>query len=390
VSTNIAETSLTIDGIVYVVDPGFSKQKMYHPSIRIESLLVKPISKASAEQRAGRAGRTSPGKCYRLYTKQYFNEVLEEQNRPEILRCNLSSIVLVMKKLGIKDVAKFDYVDAPNPESLMRAHELLHYLEAIDRKGDLTSLGKVMAEFPLEPQLSKVLISSPQFMCSKEILTITAMLSVQNIWVRPPDQKPEADVAKARLTIPDGDHLTLLNVYNEYQQNLDDRKWASYNFISRRSLVEAENIRNHLQRLMERFNVKFVSCPDERKLHRSIRKALVCGFFMQVARKEREEGPYLTMKEDQVVALHRSCGLDPQPDWVIFDELVLTSRNYIRTVSKVKPEWLLEIAPNYFDISSFPEGETKRALRHVAKPESNGNADATGLWKNIFKTFYPL
>ncbi len=102
VSTNIAETSLTIDGIVYVVDPGVSKQNMYHPSIRIESLLVKPISKASAEQRAGRAGRTSPGKCYRLYTKKYFDKELEEQNRPEILRCNLSSIVLVMKKLGIK------------------------------------------------------------------------------------------------------------------------------------------------------------------------------------------------------------------------------------------------------------------------------------------------
>jgi pre-mRNA-splicing factor ATP-dependent RNA helicase DHX15/PRP43 len=169
VSTNIAETSLTIDGIVYVVDPGFSKQKVYNPRIRVESLLVSPISKASAQQRAGRAGRTRPGKCFRLYTEKDFMSELEEQTYPEILRSNLANTVLELVKLGVKvrtclpvqqlklmmiqDLVRFDYVDAPAPETLMRALELLNYLAALDDDGNLTALGGIMAEFPLDPQV---------------------------------------------------------------------------------------------------------------------------------------------------------------------------------------------------------------------------------------------
>lgn len=132
VATNIAETSLTIDGVVYVVDPGFSKQKVYNPRIRVESLLVSPISKASAKQRAGRAGRTQPGKCFRLYTEEAFEKNLIDNNYPEILRSNLASTVLMLKKLGIKDLVHFDFMDPPAPETLMRALELLNYLGALD------------------------------------------------------------------------------------------------------------------------------------------------------------------------------------------------------------------------------------------------------------------
>jgi len=153
VSTNIAETSLTIDGIVYVIDPGFSKQKLYNPRIRVESLLVSPISKASAQQRAGRAGRTRPGKCFRLYTETDFVKELEEHTHPEILRSNLATTVLVLVKAGVKDLVRFDYVDAPAPETLMRALELLHFLAALDDDGNLTALGRMMSEFPLDPQV---------------------------------------------------------------------------------------------------------------------------------------------------------------------------------------------------------------------------------------------
>ena len=153
VSTNIAETSLTIDGIVYVVDPGFSKQTTYNPRIRVESLLVSPIAKSSAHQRAGRAGRTRPGKCFRLYTEKDFMRELEEQTHPEILRCNLASTVLELVKAGIKDLVRFDWVDAPAPETLMRALELLHFLSALDDDGNLTPLGNIMSEFPLDPQV---------------------------------------------------------------------------------------------------------------------------------------------------------------------------------------------------------------------------------------------
>jgi pre-mRNA-splicing factor ATP-dependent RNA helicase DHX15/PRP43 len=153
VSTNIAETSLTIDGIVYVVDPGLSKQKQYNPQSRKDSLLVSPISKASAQQRAGRAGRTRPGKCYRLYTEKDFKKKLEEQTHPEVLRSNLASTVLVLVRAGVKDLVRFDWVDAPSPETLLRALELLKFLAALDDDGNLTPMGSMMSEFPLDPQV---------------------------------------------------------------------------------------------------------------------------------------------------------------------------------------------------------------------------------------------
>ncbi|KAG5463376.1 MAG: P-loop containing nucleoside triphosphate hydrolase protein [Olpidium bornovanus] len=173
VSTNIAETSLTIDGIVYVVDPGFSKQTVYNPRIRVQSLLVSPISKASAQQRAGRAGR----KCFRLYTEKAFQEELIDQTYPEILRTNLGNVVLQLKQLKIDDLVHFDFMDPPAPETLMRALELLNYLGALDDDGELTPIGSAMAAFPMDPELSKCLLTSPQFGCSEEILSIVAMLS---------------------------------------------------------------------------------------------------------------------------------------------------------------------------------------------------------------------
>ncbi|KAI9059378.1 P-loop containing nucleoside triphosphate hydrolase protein [Trametes sanguinea] len=378
VSTNIAETSLTIDGIVYVVDPGFSKQKVYNPRIRVESLLVSPISKASAQQRAGRAGRTRPGKCFRLYTEKDFMTELEEQTHPEILRSNLANTVLELAKLGINDLVHFDYVDAPAPETLMRALELLNYLAALDDDGKLTPLGSIMADFPLDPQMAKMLIVSPEFNCSNEILTIVAMLSVPNVWLRPPSQRKEADQAKAMLTIPDGDHLTLMNVYNHYVNNKHDKNWCWNNYLSGRALQQAENVRTQLLRTMERYEIDLVTTDDERKLFLNIRKALVCGFFMQVAHKEGEKNAYLTVKDNQVVSLHPSCGLDTSPEWVIFNEFVLTTKPYIRTVSEVKPEWLLEYAPNYYDLSTFPDGETKRALLRIQKKQGRKLAGADG------------
>ncbi|KAG0696546.1 P-loop containing nucleoside triphosphate hydrolase protein [Suillus ampliporus] len=366
VSTNIAETSLTIDGIVYVIDPGVSKQKVYNPRIRVEILLVSPISKASAQQRAGRAGRTRPGKCFRLYTEKDFMSELEEQTHPEILRSNLANTVLQIVKAGIKDLVKFDYVDPPAPEALMRALELLNYLSVLDDDGNLTALGSVMAEFPLDPQLSKMLIVSPEFKCSNEILTITAMLSVPNVWLRPNDQRKEADAAKALLTVRDSDHLTLLNVYNSYIQNQHDKNWTRNNYLSARALMEVENVREHLKQTMERFEVELVSVQDQKKMSLAVRQALCCGFFTQVAHKNGKQGNYMTVKDNQVVALHPSCGLDTQPEWVIFNESIFTTRPYIRTVTSVRPQWLLEYATSYFDLKNWPGSEVKRALMRVA------------------------
>lgn len=228
VATNIAETSITIDGVVYVIDPGFAKQKVYNPRIRVESLLVSPISKASAQQRAGRAGRTRPGKAFRLYTEASFHKDLQENTYPEILRSNLGNVVLQLKRLGIDDLVHFDFMDPPAPETMMRALELLNYLEALDDEGELTKTGEMMSEFPLDPQMSKMLVDSPKFRCGNEMLTIAAMLSIPNVFVRPNNMRKEADEAKAQFAHPDGDHLTLMNVYHAYKASSFPHSFSEY------------------------------------------------------------------------------------------------------------------------------------------------------------------
>ena len=345
VSTNIAETSLTIDGIVYVVDPGFSKQKIYNPRIRVESLLVSPISKASAQQRAGRAGRTRPGKCFRLYTEPAFKKELIETTYPEILRSNLSAAVLDLKKLGIDDLVHFDLMDPPAPETLMRALEELNYLACLDDDGNLTPLGKLASEFPLDPGLAVMLISSPEFYCSNEILSLTALLSVPQIFVRPPAARKKADEMKSHFAHPDGDHLTMLNVYHAFkspQVQENAKQWCYEHFVSLRALQSADNVRMQLKRIMEREGIELVSTPFEnKKYYENIRRALVAGFFMQVAMKEGTRSTYVTVKDNQNVLLHPSTVLGQDSEWLVYNEFVLTTKNYIRTVTTVKPEWLL-------------------------------------------------
>ncbi|QHN84888.1 Putative pre-mRNA-splicing factor ATP-dependent RNA helicase [Arachis hypogaea] len=376
VSTNIAETSLTIDGIVYVIDPGFSKQKVYNPRVRVESLLVSPISKASAHQRSGRAGRTQPGKCFRLYTEKSFNNDLQPQTYPEILRSNLANSVLTLKKLGIDDLVHFDFMDPPAPETLMRALEVLNYLGALDDDGTLTKLGEIMSEFPLDPQMSKMLIVSPEFNCSNEILSMCAMLSAPNCFVRPREAQKAADEAKARFGHIDGDHLTLLNVYHAYKQNNEDPSWCYDNFVNQRALKSADNVRQQLVRIMARFSLKLCSTDfNSRDYYINIRKAMLAGYFMQVAHLERT-GHYLTVKDNQVVHLHPSTCLDHKPEWVIYNEYVLTSRNFIRTVTDIRGGWLVDIAPHYYDLSNFPHCEAKGVLERLYKKKKKGKEEA--------------
>lgn len=372
VSTNIAETSLTIDGIVYVVDPGFSKQKIYNPRIRVESLLVSAISKASAQQRAGRAGRTRPGKCFRLYTETAFKKELIDQTYPEILRSNLSATVLELKKLGVDDLVHFDLMDPPAPETLMRALEELNYLACLDDDGNLTALGRLASEFPLDPALAVMLISSPEFYCSNEMLSITALLSVPQVFIRPARERKRADEMKNLFAHPDGDHLTLLNVYHafkgpEAQEN--PKQWCHDHFLSLRSLQSADNVRMQLLRIMERQELEMVSTPfEDKKYYENIRRALCAGFFMQIAKKDSQgKNMYTTIKDSQNVLLHPSTVLGYDAEWVLYNEFVLTSKNYIRTVTAVKPEWLLEIAPAYYDISTFPKGDMRSALLRAAE-----------------------
>ena len=351
ISTNIAETSLTIDGIVYVVDPGFSKQKIYNPRIRVESLLVSAISRASAQQRAGRAGRTKPGKCFRLYTEKAFKEELIPQTYPEILRSNLSNTVLELKKLGVEDLVHFDLMDPPAPETMMRALEELNYLACLDDEGELTHLGSLASEFPLDPTLAVMLIHSPEFQCSNEILSITSLLSVPQVFVRPANKRREADEMKDLFKHPDGDHLTLLNVYHafkgEVNRGTDVKRWCHEHYLSHRHLSSADNVRQQLRRIMETHEIELVSTEFHQKTYyTNIRRALVAGFFMQVAKRENNK-IYRTLKDNnRAVMLHPSTVLQTDCDWVVYNEFVLTTKEYIRTVTYIRPEWLLVRTPH--------------------------------------------
>lgn len=379
VATNIAETSLTIDGIVFVVDPGFSKQKIYNPRIRVESLLVSPISKASAQQRAGRAGRTKPGKCFRLYTESAFKKELIEQTHPEILRSNLANTVLELKKLGVEDLVHFDLMDPPAPETMMRALEELNYLACLDDEGELTTLGGLASEFPLDPALAVMLISSPEFYCSNEVLSITALLSVPQLWMRPASSRRRADEMKAHFTHPEGDHLTLLNAYHAFKgqmnANADVKRWCHEHFLSFRHLSSADNVRAQLKRIMETHGVELMSTPfEDKNYYTNIRRALLSGFFMQVAFRESSGKVYRTIKDNQAVMLHPSSVLKTDYEWVVYNEFVLTSKQYIRTCTGVRPEWLLDIAPNYYDLDSFDKGEAKTALIRASEKKRRKEA----------------
>ncbi|EAL64818.1 DEAD/DEAH box helicase [Dictyostelium discoideum AX4] len=376
VSTNIAETSLTIDGIVFVVDPGFSKQKTYNPRSRVESLLVAPISKASANQRAGRAGRTRPGKCFRLYTEKAFKELMIQQTHPEILRSNLASVVLQLLKLGVVDLVHFDFMDPPVPDTLIRALEVLHYLGALDDEGQLTEIGSIMSEFPLDPQLSKMLIVSAERSCSNEILTIAAMLSAPNCFMRPKDNRIEADSAKKSFDHFDGDHLTMLNVYHSFKKNGEDPTWCYDNFLNHRAIKQADSVRSQLARILTRFKLPLVSGDVNSKFYyENIKKCIAAGFFMQVAKCEKKN-IYFTLGDEQSVIFHPSTGLTRRPEFCIYNEFVLTSENYIRTITDVKFDWLLELAPSYFKQKSFPK-KTKETIQRAQRLYSGSSSGSS-------------
>ena len=367
VATNIAETSITIDGVVYVVDPGMVKQKVYNPRIRVESLLVCPISKASAKQRAGRAGRTKPGKCFRLYTERAYEEELQENTYPEILRSNLSGVILTLLKLGIQDLVHFDFIDPPAPETLMRALETLNYLGAIDENGTLTKHGSDMSEYPLEPQLSKMLLMAEKYKVTDAVISIVAMLNVPVIFLRPREKAKEADQSKAKFAHVDGDHLTYLNCYYAFKHKGDSNAWCFENYINYRSLKAADSIREQLRDIFERQGHKMENIKHgDPAYYKNIKRCILEGFFMQVAHLEKS-GHYLTMRDNQVVLIHPSSVLEHRPEWVLYHEYVLTSKNYIRTVMEVKPEWLLEVSPEYFNVDELPENEAKRSLARVCK-----------------------
>ncbi|KAI3456192.1 hypothetical protein Pfo_012855 [Paulownia fortunei] len=349
ISTNIAETSLTLEGVVYVVDCGFSKQRFYNPVTDIENLVVAPISKASARQRAGRAGRVRPGKCYRLYTEEYFINEMSADGIPEMQRSNLVSCVIQLKALGIDNILGFDWPASPSPEALIRALEVLYSLGVLDDDAKLTSpAGFQVAEIPLDPMISKMILASNDYGCSVEVITIAAVLSIQSIWFSVRGAQKELDEAKLRFAAAEGDHVTFLNVYKGFIESGKSSNWCHKNHVNYHAMKKVEEIRQQLRRIAQRLGIALKSCEGDMLV---VRKAVTAGFFANACRLEAfsHNGLYKTIRSSQEVYIHPSSVLfRVNPKWVIFHSIVSTDRQYMRNVISIDPSWLTEVAPQFY------------------------------------------
>lgn len=377
IATNIAETSITVAGVRYVVDTGFVKARGYHASIGVDSLQVVPVSQAQARQRSGRAGREAPGVAYRLYTEASFRG-LSPETVPEIKRCNLATVVLQLKALGVDDVIGFDFLDPPPPAALLRSLELLYALGALDGEGALSSLGRQMAALPLHPTYAKALLVAVETGCAEDALAVVSMVASDPPFVTPTSKRAEAEAARARFVSRDGDHVTLLSAFSAYQQVGQKRRkrWCLENFVSERAMRRAIDI--HLQLTSQlphsaAATANAAAAASSGPLQGSpsspgamdtngrtgddaadpessvpLRRALTAGLAMHGAMRQLD-GTYRLVASNQVVAIHPSSVLARRrPQCVVFDEVVQTTRRYARNVTAVDPCWLPELAPHLF------------------------------------------
>ena len=354
-ATNIAETSITINGIGYVIDSGFCKQMCYDPRTGLETLAVTPISKANANQRAGRAGRVRPGKCFRLYTSSSFQNELEDNNVPEIQRNNLISMILLMKSLGINNLLDFDFMDSPPHEILIKALEQLYALGALNSEGVLTQTGLKMIQYPIDPSLTKCIIASIKYKCLKEIITIVSMLSIgSSVYYDSNDDKNNSNKAHSMFEHNEGDHFALLQIYNEWEETDFSNIWCTENYIHPKAMQKARNIKEQLEYITKNklnINIDDENISDNKDINDNIRKAIISGFFFNCACLNKD-GIYRTIKNPHVVNIHPTSILFKQnPKYIVYHELIYTTKEYMRYCIEVEPEWLLEIAPFYFNNS---------------------------------------
>lgn len=346
-STNIAETSITIDTVKFVIDCGLSKEAKYDAVSGVGTLDRTPISKSSADQRAGRAGRTSEGWCYRLYTSVSFETEHPQMTTPEIKRCDLAPIILFLTSLGISDIAKFKFIDAPSSENVIAAYNTLRALQAYDDDGNLTEMGQQMSQLPVSPMCAHAIIKSFSLGCSSPVITICSVLECGSpLFFYPKGEQKDAIAHIKQFYDEDGDHIVCLNVFNQWKEADYAQTWCQGNRVQYRSLISAQNIQQQLSDLCQLMNL-----TEDKKdeSNENITKAFAHGFFMNSARL-MTNGFYQTLKGLSEAKIHPSSCLHsytPQ-EYVIFYELVMTSDLYMRTVMKVRPNWLIEIAPRCF------------------------------------------
>lgn len=346
-ATNIAETSVTISGVRFVVDCGKAKMKHFRTRLGLDSLLVKPISKSAANQRKGRAGREAPGKCFRLYTEQDYLS-LEPDNAPEILRCDLTQAILTMKARGIDEIFDFPFLTSPPRDALEKAMLQLLNLKALDETARITDLGVQIARLPLTASLGRVLLAAaaPELDCLLEIIDIISCLSVENIFLNltSEEKKEEAENARRELFRREGDHLTMLATVQAYaSENADRKAWAEKHFVSHRAMKAVMDVRKQLTaqcRQARLLDDSTANRPRPTDLVTPVLQSFLTGFAWNTARL-MPDGSYKTVVGNQTVAIHPSSVLyGRKVEAIMYNEFVFTNRSYGRSVSAVQMKWI--------------------------------------------------
>ncbi|XP_041053770.1 probable ATP-dependent RNA helicase DHX40 isoform X2 [Carcharodon carcharias] len=313
VATNIAATSLTIDGIRYVVDCGFVKQLNHNPRVGLDILEVVPISKSEAVQRAGRAGRTSAGKCYRIYSKQFWEMCMPDHMVPEIQRTSLTSVILTLKCLGVNNVIGFPYLDSPEERHILEALKKLYQNDAIDRTGCVTKLGRLMVEFPLLLSLTRAVIKAAAIGCECLLLPVAALLSVENVFIRPgnPEKQKEAELRHRELALEAGgsnDFVTLLNVFKRCRESDSPASWCREHWIHWRAMKTAFSIETQLQEILNKLKQRkdFPVETFDGSKPELLRRCLCAGYFCNVARRSVGKTFHTMDGHGSVVHIHPS------------------------------------------------------------------------------------
>ena len=359
VATNIAETSLTVDGIIFVIDAAFCKLKVYNPRIGMDALQIYPISQANANQRSGRAGRTGPGQCFRLYTERQYKDEMLVTTLPEIQRTNLANVVLLLKSLGVEDLLQFHFMDPPPQENMLNSMFQLWTLGALENTGALTEMGRRMVEFPVDPALSKMLIASVEMKCSADILIIVSMLSVPAIFFRPKGREEDSDAAREKFQVPESDHLTLLHVYNQWKINNYSSSWCQKHFIHHKALRKVREVRQQLKDIMDQLKMPIVSSGQNWDI---VRKCICSAYFHQAARL-KGIGEYVHCRTGMPCHLHPTSalfGMGYTPDYVVYHELVMTAKEYMQCVTAVEATWLAEMGPMFYSVKQAGAGPAQK------------------------------
>lgn len=372
--TNIAETSLTVDGIGFVIDCGYVKQKIYNHKTSMDSLMIVPISKVQAKQRSGRAGRTGPGKCLRIYTEQFYKNSMSDVIIPEILRVNLASTILTLKSMGIDNIVDFDFMEKPDRNSIYEALKQLFFLQAIDLDGHITNLGKEMTKFPLDCCYSRALIASNFFNVREEMEILVSLISSENVFVNvnkyDEDRRAFFEKTKNEFIDKYSDHVTLLNIYKEMEFNNFNEEWCQKHFLHIRALRQTRNILEQIKTYMNNINLRecekfynlFIiknlreeiendtSLDDYEKINCLVRMSLCQGFYMNTARimNNSIDGlNYIRISDGVSVTLDRFSSIalkNLKCDYVIFTELSGTiSKPVMKQVSCVELKWINDL-----------------------------------------------